>query len=292
MRPRGVFAGLLLALTWAASAAGAEPLHDRPHCQHGLFCIAAERQGEQITLWLETETTRPLTLVVQPLAEGLEGPSAPLRLHTDRPARQLLARFRIARPGDWRLDWSYSFHPGHVRADHAPEAPYRLPYPPGRAYRVLQGAEGEFSHRGPLGHAIDWAMPLGAEIRAARGGQVIGLRDDAGDGGRDPALRGQENYLWIRHPDGTVGHYLHLLQDSLLVALDERVVAGQPIARAGNSGFSTEPHLHFHVATPTPDGPEAFQTFPLQFDLGDGPARPLEAGRSYRAPGNVRASQD
>ena len=292
MSLRRAIAGLLLALAWPAPAVPAEPLLDRPHCQHGLFCLAAERRDEQVTLWLETQTAAPLTLVVQPRVEGLAGPSAPLSLQTDRPARRLLARFRIARPGDWRLGWSYSFHPGHARAQHAPEAPYRLPYPPGQAYRVLQGAEGAFSHQGPLAHAIDWAMPPGAEIRAARGGRVIGLRDGAGDGGRDPGLRGQENYLWIRHADGTVGHYLHLLRGSLLVGLDDPVAAGQPIARAGNSGFSTEPHLHFHVATPTPEGPAAFETFPLSFDLGEGSARPLEVGRRYRAPPDSAASRD
>lgn len=276
--------GLVPALLLAPAAAAGEPLLDRPHCQQGLFCLAAERQGEAIVLWLSVEAAAPLTLVVQPRAEGLEGPSAPIRLLSERPGRRALARFRIAAPGAWRLDWDYSFHPGAIRAGHAPEGPYRLPYAPGESYPVIQGAEGAFSHRGPVAHAIDWAMPPGAEVRAARGGRVIGLRSGEDEGGADPGWRGRENYLWIRHADGTVGQYMHLLKGSLRVALGERVAAGQPIAQAGNSGYSTEPHLHFQVSTATPEGPDAFETYPLRFDLGGGRAGGLETGRAYPAP--------
>ena len=39
----------------------------------------------------------------------------------------------------------------------------------------------------------------------------------------------------------------HLKQDSVLVAVGDEVSAGQPIARCGNSGNTTEPHLHLQV---------------------------------------------
>ena len=39
----------------------------------------------------------------------------------------------------------------------------------------------------------------------------------------------------------------HLRQGSLQVKAGERVVKGQRLARVGNSGMSTEPHLHFHL---------------------------------------------
>ena len=275
---------LVLWLLTPGTSKAEEALRHQPHCQAGLFCLAAERHGEEITLWLEVQTAEPLTLVVHPEAQGLDGPHGPLRLLSEQIARHAMARYRIRRAGDWRLDWRYSFHPGSEAAAHRPEGPYRLPYPPGTAYRVIQGAEGAFSHQGPLANAIDWAMPLGTEVRAARAGIVIGARAEGSAGGPDPALRGAENYLWIRHDDGTVGHYLHLLNDSLLVAHGQRVAAGQPIARSGDSGFSTEPHLHFHVATPSAEGTAAFESFPLRFDLGGNQAELLETGRLYAAP--------
>jgi hypothetical protein len=53
------------------------------------------------------------------------------------------------------------------------------------------------------------------------------------------------NYVMIKHPpSGSLILLAHLQQDSLLVREGESVFAGQPIARVGNSGISTEPHLH------------------------------------------------
>ena len=39
----------------------------------------------------------------------------------------------------------------------------------------------------------------------------------------------------------------HLMQSSVAVAPGDRVREGQPIGRVGNSGYSTEPHLHLHA---------------------------------------------
>jgi hypothetical protein len=39
----------------------------------------------------------------------------------------------------------------------------------------------------------------------------------------------------------------HLMQSSVAVAPGDRVREGQPIGRVGNSGYSTEPHLHMHA---------------------------------------------
>lgn len=41
--------------------------------------------------------------------------------------------------------------------------------------------------------------------------------------------------------------FAHLLKHSITVAPGQQVVAGQPMARVGNSGNTTEPHLHIHA---------------------------------------------
>jgi biotin carboxyl carrier protein len=46
---------------------------------------------------------------------------------------------------------------------------------------------------------------------------------------------------------GFVVHLSHLRQGSVKVQVGDEVAAGQPIGQVGNSGHSTEPHLHVHV---------------------------------------------
>ena len=55
--------------------------------------------------------------------------------------------------------------------------------------------------------------------------------------------RGYGYYLVLRHPNGLETVYGHL--SKFLVAEDETVAAGQPIALGGNTGRSTGAHLHF-----------------------------------------------
>ena len=38
-----------------------------------------------------------------------------------------------------------------------------------------------------------------------------------------------------------------MMKHSLLVAVGDKVKTGQPIGRAGNTGNTSEPHLHIHA---------------------------------------------
>ncbi len=82
---------------------------------------------------------------------------------------------------------------------------------------------------------LDVAAPLGTEIRAAGGGVVVEVKDDA------------EYGLSVRlaHLDGYETLYAHASR--ILVEKGGRVARGQVIALSGNSGRSTAPHLHFEV---------------------------------------------
>ncbi len=124
----------------------------------------------------------------------------------------------------------------------APEdSPYVLPYPVGSNYGVLQTYCGPLSHGKDGQMAIDFLMPLGSTVAAARDGIVRRTYDSHEDFGSS------FNIIYIEHDDGTSAFYAHLQQHSVRVHSGDRVVAGQEIALSGSSGTSLE-HLHFGVA--------------------------------------------
>jgi hypothetical protein len=57
----------------------------------------------------------------------------------------------------------------------------------------------------------------------------------------------------------------HLMTGSVAVGPGDAVQAGQLIGRVGNSGRSTEPHLHLHAQTPSADG--SLNADPLPFSV-------------------------
>ncbi|WP_437270282.1 peptidoglycan DD-metalloendopeptidase family protein [Stutzerimonas balearica] len=123
--------------------------------------------------------------------------------------------------------------------------PYKYPLPwRGGPFRQTQGANGQYSHFTTKGrYAVDIAMPEGTPIIAARGGMVVKVENEQSGRGNNPA----GNFVRVLHDDGTMGVYLHLMQGSVVVREGQRVATGERLARSGNTGNSTGPHLHFVV---------------------------------------------
>ncbi|RWR25694.1 M23 family metallopeptidase [Sinirhodobacter populi] len=76
---------------------------------------------------------------------------------------------------------------------------------------------------------------------------VDGLQDQA-IGATDPA-NPAGNYVVIDFGNEEYGFLAHLRQGSVRVAKGDVVTAGQEIGLCGNSGNTSEPHLHFHMQT-------------------------------------------
>ncbi|MFC4377148.1 M23 family metallopeptidase [Nocardia halotolerans] len=91
------------------------------------------------------------------------------------------------------------------------------------------------SRWGTMHRGIDIAGPIGSPIYAVADGTVVEAGPAQGFG------------LWvrIRHDDGTISIYGHMYD--FVVSQGERVPAGMQIARIGNRGDSTGPHLHFEI---------------------------------------------
>ncbi|NJL14470.1 MAG: DUF1987 family protein [Microscillaceae bacterium] len=160
----------------------------------------------------------------------------------------VVLRMQKAHP-DSLLRYSYAFTPGDpAQTQPWPDFPYQLPYPSGLRYFVLQGYNGAYSHRRQF--ALDFKMPEGSAVAAAREGVVIFVKQDSNQGGKNPKFANDANKIIIHHPDGTFAEYWHLQFQGSLVREGDRVNAGQIIGRSGNTGWSTTPHLHFVVKRP------------------------------------------
>lgn len=65
------------------------------------------------------------------------------------------------------------------------------------------------------------------------------------------------NYVAINHK-GTIVYLVHMMKDSLMVKQGDLVKVGQPIGRVGNSGNTSEPHLHMHAEKESQGVPMTF----------------------------------
>ena len=95
---------------------------------------------------------------------------------------------------------------------------------------------------------------FGAEVLAVADGQVVqvsnGITDypKVGDYSIDWKTRDfRGNFVIIRHAKGEYSFTAHFKRGSICVKTGERVTQGQVIGLVGNSGHSTEPHIHFHL---------------------------------------------
>jgi len=88
---------------------------------------------------------------------------------------------------------------------------------------------------GRMHEGIDIGMPVGSEVKASDGGKVIfaGRKDAYG------------LCVIIDHGGNMTTLYAH--NSKLLVSKGDKVFQGEMIAKSGNTGRSTGPHLHFEI---------------------------------------------
>ena len=90
---------------------------------------------------------------------------------------------------------------------------------------------------------------FGGEIVAPANGRVVKVVDGMIDnipGEMDPD-HPAGNYVMIEHANEEYSLLAHLKKDSITVKVGDDVKEGQGIGTCGNSGNSSEPHLHFHI---------------------------------------------
>ena len=153
------------------------------------------------------------------------------------------ARLRLPFDGEWHVVWG----------GRDIEQNYHAATPGQRfAYDLLK-VVGHSSHRGD-GSALEDYYCWNEKILAPADGTVLeavdGLPDQAIGTRNTKAVAGNHVMLDLGH--GEYAMLAHLRQGSVAVEAGQRVVAGAELGRCGNSGNTSEPHLHFHLQ----DAPE------------------------------------
>ncbi|GAB0156532.1 hypothetical protein CHRYSEOSP005_17970 [Chryseobacterium sp. Alg-005] len=145
---------------------------------------------------------------------------------------------------------------------------YDLPYRKGKSYTIYQGYNGVFSHQNE--NSLDFTMPEGTEIVAARDGLVIEFVKDNNSGCPTKNCSNQANYITILHSDGTFAQYYHLKQNGVMVNIGDQVKKGDLIGLSGNTGWSKGAHLHFVCYLVKPEEAKFRKTVKTLFRTGNG----------------------
>jgi murein DD-endopeptidase MepM/ murein hydrolase activator NlpD len=164
-----------------------------------------------------------------------------------------------------------------VDPDHDDNYLYRLPYGENVSYSVLQAYGSKLSHRGSEYFTVDFRMAEGTEVYSAREGIVAATQDSHSRSCWKEGCGRYANFVVVLHSDGTTGEYFHLQAGSVAVRDGQRVARGQLLARSGNTGLSTTPHLHFGVYRL--DSRAETQSIAVRFSTRDGIVEPRQGAR-------------
>ena len=171
------------------------------------------------------------------------------------------AQFRLPFRGEWLCFWG-----GRTVAEnyHAAVRSQRF------AYDIVMVKAGT-THKGE-GKALTDYYCYGQPILAPSAGKVVTVVDSLPDqaiGSRDPS-NAAGNHVVIDHGNQEFSLLAHLQPRSIKVRAGQQVKAGDVLGLTGNSGNTSEPHLHVHLMN-APSMKDA-DGLPMPFDeyLADG----------------------
>lgn len=278
--------GVLLTSDRASAQARANP--PAWTCRDDL-CQRATRKGDRLAIELQNRRPRPAWVVLEPFDLSNVKPlrPAPFTLRVgpgETETAGILAIQDETQPYAYQARWRALA--GNPDAVHDDRWQYRMPFGGTSPVEISQGYDGAYTHKGLAAHALDFPLPMGTPVLAARGGTIVEVPTDPVATGVAERMTESEidRRVMIEHVDGTFAIYAHLRSGGP-ARLGQHVEAGDLIGLSGDTGHATGPHLHFEVARFRRDGQR--QTIPVKFWNGTAQGfTPLE-GFVY-APGCAR----
>ena len=178
---------------------------------------------------------------------------------------------RLPFDGAWHVFWGGRTH----------DVNYHTAYPDQRfAYDFLIMEDGR-SHTGDGTQNVQYHC-FGRPIVAPGDGTVVAVANCVPDNvpGEMNAAQPLGNHVILDHGNGEWSFFAHFQRGTVAVEKGQVVRAGERLGLCGNSGNSSEPHLHYHLQdTPVPLGGKGL---PPQFQRYTGDDRWVERGEPVK----------
>lgn len=202
---------------------------------------------------------------VRPQQRGQQAaPSQFLEYQTKTP-------LRLPFQGDWYVFWGGRTVEQNY---HAANGNQRF------AYDLLVMRDGR-SHTGD-GRQLEQYHCWGQPILAPGAGTVAAVVDSMPDQqpGQMDASHPAGNHVIVDHGNGEFSLVAHLRRGSVAVRAGQAVTAGQKVGECGNSGNTSEPHLHYHLQ----NGPVFGQAegLPAHFNAYVADGQPVSRGEPVK----------
>jgi hypothetical protein len=198
-------------------------------------------------VWSDEAHRKGLTAVVdeQQTIVGLQ--VLPLTTYPETDMMYSQTEFQLPYADEWLVFWggkdvflNYHYEYEHIRY----------------AYDFLIMKDGYSYNGDPSRNESYYAF--GADVLAPADGEVIAVIDGIADNipGEMDESQPTGNMVVIQHGNGERSMLAHFKQDSIVVEVGDQVTAGQLLGLCGNSGNSSEAHIHFQVMKQGEDGSE------------------------------------
>jgi murein DD-endopeptidase MepM/ murein hydrolase activator NlpD len=233
MDTRAVACGLaaLLALAGAPAPRAAEP--------RAPSSAEVTRVLGRVRAWLEAERER-LHASPKSIDRDLLVEESATRIEAGESEAAIEAWLREEIP---KRRWRFAPLDPDVPPDHR----YGLPFDRRVHWIVSQGNSSSPTHRGYDEFALDFAMPEGTEVWAAREGTVARVVDGFRDCGSSADGSEGSNEVIVLHDDGSFASYVRL-RPGIRVAEGDSVARGALLGTSGCAADGATPHLHFQVS--------------------------------------------
>ena len=256
MRLRLLLLSILTGMVFLQGSPAAEYRQEFCSGEHGV-CVLYEQKGKTVDVYLRNKF--PHRNIITTVTFEHSGKPENIQCTTPLPVttvcrgtEQMKALSFVigdySRQWNPQLNWYWQYGASGKQEDE--KYPYHLPYLKGKRFRVCQGFNDTPTHHGNFAYSIDWIMPEGTPICAARGGTVVAVTDHYSEGGFKKEYINKNNTVQILHDDGTLAQYNHIKKNGSAVKTGDSVRPGDIIAHSGNVGYSQSPHLHFNVFKP------------------------------------------